>query len=171
MFLRHLLFIYRFFSDETPDPRTFVEEKDIISQIPKGFQEALSAPKWKDRKDALDDFQRLVVKAVRVRDSPEMAAVCKALASRMSDANISCVVAAAACISALADALMGHFSKYTDIVMPQMLERLKERKQSVTDAIGSSLDAVFHTVCITGCRQRVVGTLTQRRQSSLTAWT
>ena len=139
--------------------------------MPKGFQETLSAPKWKDRKDALDVFQRLVVKAVRVRDSPEMGSVCKALASRMSDANISCVVAAATCINALADALMDNFSKYTEIVMPQMLERLKERKQSVTDAIGASLDAVFHTVCIADCRHCVIGTLTLRRQSSLTAWT
>lgn len=41
---------------------------------------------------------------------------------------------------------MSSFSRYRETVVPPMLERLKERKASVTDVIGAALDAVFLTV-------------------------
>ena len=41
---------------------------------------------------------------------------------------------------------MDAFGKYREAVVPLMLERLKERKSNVTDAIGAALDAVFVTV-------------------------
>ena len=41
---------------------------------------------------------------------------------------------------------METFGKYREAVVPLLLERLKERKVNVTDAIGTALDAVFATV-------------------------
>ena len=42
---------------------------------------------------------------------------------------------------------MGAFAKFRESSVPPMLERLKERKANVTDAIGAALDAIFVTVC------------------------
>ena len=53
---------------------------------------------------------------------------------------------AANCLEGLAKGLMGGFARYRESVVPPMLERLKERKVNVTDAIGNTLDAVFATV-------------------------
>jgi cytoskeleton-associated protein 5 len=130
------------------DPRSFAEEVDVVSNIPPSFYEALLSSKWKDRKDALDGLHKLLSACLRIKDAPELTPISKALAARMSDANINCVVSAASCIGALANGLMGMFEKHVGAVMPPMLERLKERKQLVTDALGSALDAVFSTVSL-----------------------
>lgn len=128
------------------DPRSFAEETDIVGEIPSGFQQALASSKWKERKEALDELAALLIKTVKIKDSPEWGNICKALAGRMTDANINCVIVAANSVEALAKGLSSNFPKYKETVMKPMLERLKERKQSVTDAIGNALDAVFATV-------------------------
>jgi cytoskeleton-associated protein 5 len=131
---------------EDLDPRKFAEETDITGEIPSGFHAALSSSKWKERKEALDDLATVLGKTLRIKDSPELGGLCKDLAGRMGDANINCVIVAANCIETLAKGLGSNFAKHKDTVMKPMLERLKERKQLVADALGSSLDAVFATV-------------------------
>lgn len=69
-----------------------------------------------------------------------------ALAKRMTDANINVVTAAAAVIEGLAKGLGKKFGKNKALVMMPMIEKLKERKVSVTDALGAALDAVFASV-------------------------
>ena len=128
------------------DPRAFAEEVDITPKLPSGLQAALTSSKWKERKEALDDLLALLNATPRVKDAPELSEVVRALAGRMSDANINCVIIAANCIEALAKAMMGNFAKFRDISVNPMIDRLKERKQNVTDALGNALDAVFSTV-------------------------
>lgn len=53
---------------------------------------------------------------------------------------------AAQCLEGLAKGLMGSFARYRETVVHPMLERLKERKATVTDTIGVALDAIFETV-------------------------
>lgn len=123
-----------------------MEEVDISDKIPSGFQTALASSKWKDRKEALDDLFTLLNATPRIKDAAELSDVVKSLARRMSDANINCVIVAANCLEALAKGMMGNFAKFRETVIPPMLERLKERKANVTDAIGNALDAAFSTV-------------------------
>lgn len=134
------------------DPRAFAEEVDITGKVPSGFQAALTSSKWKERKEALDDLLTVLNATPRIKDSPEIADVVKALAGRMTDANINCVITAANCLEALAKGMMKNFARFRDTVVPPMLERLKERKQNVTDAIGNALDAVFSTVRFVDCK-------------------
>ena len=83
----------------------------------------------------------------RIKDSPELAELVKSLVTRVQgDANINCVIVAAQCIEALAKGMMNAFGRYREATIPLMLERLKERKTTVTDTIGVALDAIFHTV-------------------------
>ena len=42
--------------------------------------------------------------------------------------------------------MMSNFAKFRGISVNHWIDRLKERKQNVTDALGSTLDAVFSTV-------------------------
>jgi hypothetical protein len=129
------------------DPRAFAEPVDIVPKLSPSLQTALKSSKWKERKEALDDLSTLLSSTPRIKDAPEIGELAKSLASRISgDANISCVMVAAACIEDLAKGMMAGFAKYREIVVPLMLERMKERKATVTDSIGSALDAVFTTV-------------------------
>lgn len=95
----------------------------------------------------LDELLTLLNSTPRIKDGPEIAELSKSLAVRIqSDANINCVMTAAGCLEALAKAMLGSFARYREAVVGPMLERLKERKANVTDAIGDALDAVFSSV-------------------------
>jgi cytoskeleton-associated protein 5 len=129
------------------DPRAFAEPVDIGPKLSPTLQATLKSTKWKERKEPLDDLLTLLSATPRIKDSSEIGELAKSLAIRISsDANISVVMVAAACIEELAKGMMVAFSRYRESVVPLMLERMKERKASVTDTIGTALDAVFATV-------------------------
>ncbi|KAL0071435.1 hypothetical protein AAF712_001292 [Marasmius tenuissimus] len=126
------------------DPRAFAEPVDITPKLPSTMSTMLTSSKWKERKEVLDDLSTLLTSTPRILDAPEIAGLAKALATRIQgDANINCVMTAASCMEALAKGMMTSFARYREVVVPLMLERLKERKANVTDSIGSALDAVF----------------------------
>ena len=131
------------------DPRAFAEEVDVVPKLPSTLQASLSSSKWKERKEVLDDLLVVLNAAPRIKDAPELADVVKRLAGRMTDANINCVMTAANCLEALAKGMMSNFGRFREVVVPPMLDRLKERKQNVTDAIGNALDAAFASVIST----------------------
>ncbi|KAJ6596858.1 microtubule associated protein [Mycena vulgaris] len=129
------------------DPRAFAEPVDI--KLPSSLQALLSSSKWKERKEVLDELLTLLNSTPRIKDGPEISELSKSLAVRIqSDANINCVMTAAACMEALAKAMLGSFARYREAVVAPMLERLKERKANVTDSIGDALDAVFSSTTL-----------------------
>ncbi|KAG6832388.1 hypothetical protein H0H92_002656 [Tricholoma furcatifolium] len=131
------------------DPRALAEPVDIVPKLSPNFQAALKSSKWKERKEALDDLLTLLTSTPRIKDAPELGELIKSLASRVAgDANINCVMTASSCIEELAKGLMSSFGRYKEGIVPLMLERMKERKASVTDAIGTALDAVFATITL-----------------------
>ncbi|KAJ6496648.1 microtubule associated protein [Mycena vitilis] len=124
------------------DPLAFVEPVDV--RLPPSLQTLLTSSKWKERKEVLDDLLTLLNSTPRIKDGPEIGELSKSLAIRIQgDANINCVMTAAACMQVLAKAMLGSFARYRELVVSPMLERLKERKANVTDSIGDALDAVF----------------------------
>lgn len=132
-----------------PDPRMFAEEVNIVPKLPSNMQAGLGSSKWKERKEVLDQLQTLLSNTPRIHEAPELGDLAKSLATCIhKDANINCVMIAANCLEGLAKGLMGSFTRYRESVVPPMLERLKERKVNVTDAIGAALDAVFTTTSL-----------------------
>ena len=128
------------------------EEVDIIPKLPANLYKNLASSKWKERKEGLDDLLTLLKASIRIKDGPEIGELARALATRINgDANVMCVIVAANCLEALADGLMTAFSRHREAVVPPVLERLKERKANVTDAIGLALDAVFKAVSSSVC--------------------
>lgn len=130
-----------------PDPRSFAEPEDIMPKLPSSFQANLKSSKWKERKEALDDLLTVITNTPRIKDASELSELSRSLATCVAkDANINCVMLAANAVEGLAKGVMSPFSKYREVVIPLMLERLKERKANVTDVIGAAIDAVFNTV-------------------------
>ncbi|KAJ3710235.1 armadillo-type protein [Lentinula guzmanii] len=120
-----------------------------VSKLPASFSTALMSSKWKERKEVLDELHTVLNATPRIKDAPELGDVVKSLAVRVqADANINCVMTAAACLEALAKGMMASFSRFRETIVPPMLERLKERKATVTDTIGAALDAVFATATL-----------------------
>ncbi|KAJ7155998.1 armadillo-type protein [Mycena crocata] len=137
-------------SEEEPaalDPMAFVEPVDV--KLPSSLQTLLTSSKWKERKEVLDELLALLTSTPRIKDGPEIGELSKSLAVRIQgDANINCVMTAAACLEALAKAMKGSFARYRETVVGLMLDRLKERKANVTDTIGDALDAVFSSTTL-----------------------
>jgi hypothetical protein len=130
-----------------PDPRTLAEPVDITTKLPSSLKGGLNSSKWKERKEVLDELLALVNATPRIKDAPEFGDLARSLGVCIQkDANINCVIVAAACIEGLAKGVMTPFGRYRESVVGPMLERLKERKANVTDSIGAALDAMFCTV-------------------------
>ena len=127
---------------------------DVMPAVPKDFQERLGSSKWKDRKDALDDLQK-AINHPKIVEGP-FDDIIRGLAKCMKDANIAVVSAAANCVEIFAKGLRKSFAKYRSTVMNPMMERLKEKKQSVTDAIGAALDAVFLSTSFGDCLEEIL---------------
>lgn len=131
------------FEEEAVEVDAFdlAEPVDACSKIPASFHDNIASSKWKERKEALDELFT-ILNTPRLKQGPYDEVV-RALAKSMKDANIAVVTVAANCVEKLALGLRKEFSRYRNNIMNPMMERLKEKKQSVTDALGAAMDGVF----------------------------
>lgn len=130
------------------------EPQDVLPKVAPDFHDQLASSKWKERKDALEAlFQVLNVPRIKDGDFNEMI---RGLAKSMKDANIAVVIQAAQCIEVLAKGLRKPFSKHRSVVMGPMMERLKEKKATVQDALGLALDQVFAATSLTDCLEEML---------------
>ena len=125
------------------DAASLVDPVNILDSIPKSFFTNIASEKWKERKEALEDLLKLVSKP-KLADGRYNELV-NILAKKMQDANILVVILAAQCLSSLAKGLSASFAPYRHIVAPQVVERLKEKKLAVIEALRECLDAVSGT--------------------------
>ncbi|EEB92170.1 hypothetical protein MPER_09361, partial [Moniliophthora perniciosa FA553] len=131
------------------DPRAFAEVVDIVPKLPSTLSSMLTSSKWKERKEVLDELNTLLHFNSSHQGGLRIDGRCKVPCNEdQGDANINCVMTAASCMEALAKGMMSSFARYREIVVPPMLERLKERKANVTDSIGAALDAVFESTTL-----------------------
>ncbi len=142
------------------DAFDLAEPQDVISKVPKDFYDKLGSSKWKERKEALEALYA-IVNVPRIKDA-DFHEVNRCLAKCMKDANIAVVTQAAQCIELLAKGLRKAYSKYRATVMQPIMERLKEKKQTVADALGLALDAVFLSTDLTDCLEDITAYLVHK---------
>jgi len=133
--------------DEEPvvvDAFDLAEPVDIRKNLPPEFHEWVGSTKWKERKDALDALLTSA-KVPRIKEE-NYSDIMGILAKSMKDANIVVVTAAAQCVDAIARGLRKPFGQYKQLVMMPMVEKLKERKPAVVEALSNAMDAVFTAV-------------------------
>ncbi|KAF2842061.1 ARM repeat-containing protein [Patellaria atrata CBS 101060] len=133
------------------------EAVDVFPKIPKDLQERLSSSKWKDRKEALDDLHT-AINHPKIAEGP-FDEIVRSLAKCMKDANIAVVSIAGNCVELLAKGLKKGFAKYRSTIIGPIIERLKEKKQAVTDALGAALDAVFAATSLGECLEDILEAL------------
>jgi chorismate mutase len=145
---------------EVIDAFDLAEPQDILSKVAPDFHEQLASSKWKDRKDALEGLLS-ILNVPRIKDG-DYGEIARDLAKCMKDANVAVVTNAAQCIEALAKGMRKPFSKYRGIVLSPIMERLKEKKASVSDALSAALDEVFTASNLTDCLEEILGFLTHK---------
>ncbi len=133
------------------DPLSLLDPVDVLSLFPSDLDERLSSTKWKDRLEALEECNKVLAQPQNARISTSNVDACGSLASTLGtkckgDANVNVVIEAAKLIEGLAKGIGKPFGRYRPVTMSGCLDRLKERKATVVEAIGKALDAIFSTV-------------------------
>lgn len=142
---------------EEMDAFDLAEPQDVISKVPPNFSDQLASSKWKDRKEAVDALhQALSVPRIKDGDFNE---IVRGLAKCMKDANVAVVTTAAQCIELLTKGLRSGFGKYRAVVMQPIMDRLKEKKASVADALGAALDGAFTSTGLSECLEDITSYL------------
>lgn len=145
---------------EEIDAFDLAEPQDVLKNVPGNFYDLLGSSKWKDRKEALEALHA-VVNVPRIKDG-DFGEVNRSLAKCMKDANIAVVTQAAQCIELLAKGMRKAYAKYRSIVMQPIMERLKEKKVTVADALGAALDQVFAATNLTECLEDILAYLVHK---------
>ena len=126
------------------DAYDLAEPVDIRKNLPSEFNEWITSTKWKERKNALDALlQNAKVPRIKEENYSEIMGI---LSRCMKDANIVVVTSAAQCVEAIARGLRKPFAQYRHLVMIPMVEKLKERKPSVVEALSNAMDGIFSAV-------------------------
>ncbi|KAK9461905.1 armadillo-type protein [Lipomyces oligophaga] len=130
--------------DEELDPMDLVDSVDVSAKIPDNFYALMASTKWKERKEAVDELFKIVsVPKIAEADFNDLTrTLAKCIAK---DANVAVVTTAANCVEVMAKGLRTGFAKYRSVVAPSLFERLKEKKVSVSEALGAALDATFQS--------------------------
>ncbi|KAH7368046.1 spindle pole body component alp14 [Plectosphaerella cucumerina] len=135
------------------DAFDLAEPQDVFGKIPATFHDHLASSKWKERKEALEALYA-ALNVPRIKDG-DFNEINRGLAKSMKDANVAVVTQAAQCIEVLAKGLRKAYGKYRTVVMGPIMERLKEKKQTVADALGAALDQVFQATNLTECLEDI----------------
>ena len=100
-----------------------------------------AAAKWSTKRDALDAFIEVAnVPKIANGDYSEVARIFKKL---VGDVIVVVVAKAIKCVAFLATGLRIDFSAHSKSILPTLLEKFKETKKNVTDAIHEALDAMY----------------------------
>lgn len=125
------------------DPFDLIEPVEVLSKLPSNLNSRISSTKWKDRKEALEEVHTVLEKAVKLSTKDDYLELVRIFAKCMKDANIQVVQLAANCIEFLAKGLKSDFQRYQSIVLGPMIERTKEKKASVADALNNAMFSIF----------------------------
>ncbi|XP_021726403.1 protein MOR1-like isoform X2 [Chenopodium quinoa] len=129
------------------DEYELVDPVDILTPLEKsGFWDGVKATKWSERKEAVAELTKLAsTKRIAPGDFTE---VCRTLKKLVTDVNIAVAAEAIQAIGNLARGLRAHFAGSSRFLLPVLLEKLKEKKPTITDALTQTLQAIYKSGCV-----------------------
>uniref|UniRef100_A0A803LPT6 TOG domain-containing protein n=1 Tax=Chenopodium quinoa TaxID=63459 RepID=A0A803LPT6_CHEQI len=129
------------------DEYELVDPVDILTPLEKsGFWDGVKATKWSERKEAVAELTKLAsTKRIAPGDFTE---VCRTLKKLVTDVNIAVAAEAIQAIGNLARGLRAHFAGSSRFLLPVLLEKLKEKKPTITEALTQTLQAIYKSGCV-----------------------
>uniref|UniRef100_A0A8C5UMB1 Cytoskeleton associated protein 5 n=1 Tax=Malurus cyaneus samueli TaxID=2593467 RepID=A0A8C5UMB1_9PASS len=153
------------------DAYELLEAVEILSKLPKDFYEKIEAKKWQERKEALEAVEVLVKNPkLESGDYADLVKVLKKVVGK--DTNVMLVALAAKCLAGLATGLRKKFGQYAGHVVPTILEKFKEKKPQVVQALQEAIDAIFLTTTLQNISEDILAVMdnknpTIKQQTSL----
>ncbi|XP_065029852.1 protein MOR1-like isoform X2 [Musa acuminata AAA Group] len=130
------------------DEYELVDPVDILNPLDKsGFWDGVKAAKWSERRDAVAELAKLAsTKRIAPGDFSE---ICRTLKKLVTDVNLAVSVEAIQAIGNLAKGLRNHFAASSRFLLPVLLEKLKEKKPALTEALSQTLQSMHKSGCLT----------------------
>ncbi|KAI3495503.1 hypothetical protein L1887_37844 [Cichorium endivia] len=130
------------------DEYELVDPVDILTPLEKSsFWNGVKATKWSERKDAVAELTKLAsTKRIAPGDFTE---VCRTLKKLIIDSNVAVAVEAVQALGNLASGLRTNLSASSRFMLPVLLEKLKEKKPTMTVALSNTLQAMHKAGCLT----------------------
>uniref|UniRef100_A0A673H1S5 Cytoskeleton-associated protein 5-like n=1 Tax=Sinocyclocheilus rhinocerous TaxID=307959 RepID=A0A673H1S5_9TELE len=152
-------------ADAAPvDPYELLEAVEILSKLPKDFYEKIEAKKWQERKEALEAVEALTKNPkLESGDYGDLVRALKKVIGK--DANVMLVAMAAKCLAGLATGLRKKFGTYAGHGVPTILEKFKEKKPQVVQALQEAIDAVFLTTSLQNISEDVLSMMDNKNPS------
>ena len=139
-------------ADEETDPYDLLDPVDIIEKLPKNFYELVEEKKWQLRKEALDALLSLSqTPKIQPGEFGDLVRVLKKFISK--DTNVMLVTLAAQCIAGIAKGLRKQFKNGSNQLLPAILEKFKEKKVNVVNALAEAADAIYSCIGIEGIQE------------------
>ncbi|KAM9816605.1 cytoskeleton-associated protein 5 isoform 1-T2 [Syngnathus typhle] len=146
------------------DPYELMEAVDILSKLPKDFYDKIEAKKWQERKEALEAVESLSKNPkLESGDYGDLVRALKKVVGK--DANVMLVSMAAKCLAGLATGLRKKFGTYAGQVVPTILEKFKEKKPQVVQALQEAIDAIFLTTTLQNLSEDVLAVMDNKNPS------
>lgn len=153
------------------DAYELLEAVEILSKLPKDFYDKIEAKKWQERKEALEAVEVLVKNPkLEAGDYSDLVKALKKVVGK--DTNVMLVALAAKCLAGLANGLRKKFGQYAGHVVPTILEKFKEKKPQVVQALQEAIDAIFLTTTLQNLSEDILAVMdnknpTIKQQTSL----
>ncbi|XP_062973560.1 cytoskeleton-associated protein 5 isoform X2 [Elgaria multicarinata webbii] len=153
------------------DAYELLEAVEILSKLPKDFYDKIEAKKWQERKEALEAVEVLVKNPkLEAGDYADLVKALKKVVGK--DTNVMLVALAAKCLAGLAAGLRKKFGQYAGHVVPTILEKFKEKKPQVVQALQEAIDAIFLTTTLQNLSEDILAVMdnknpTIKQQTSL----
>uniref|UniRef100_A0A8D0L3G1 Cytoskeleton associated protein 5 n=1 Tax=Sphenodon punctatus TaxID=8508 RepID=A0A8D0L3G1_SPHPU len=153
------------------DAYELLEAVEILSKLPNDFYDKIEAKKWQERKEALEAVEMLVKNPkLEAGDYADLLKALKKVVGK--DTNVMLVALAAKCLASLATGLRKKFGSYAGHVVPTILEKFKEKKPQVVQALQEAIDAIFLTTTLQNISEDVLAVMdnknpTIKQQTSL----
>ncbi|BEJ15612.1 hypothetical protein CspHIS471_0502170 [Cutaneotrichosporon sp. HIS471] len=155
--------------DEAPeeaaiDPMSLLDPVHVLDLFPDDVMERLASTKWKDRLEACEECNKVLAEPRNARIADANADAYGPLVQLLGakchkDANVNVVMEAAKLLEGLARGLKKSFGRYKGVTVTGLLERLKERKAAVVEALGKALDAIFLTTTLPDVTEEILTAL------------
>lgn len=138
-----------------------IDPVDILSQLPKNFFEKIEEKKWQDRKEALESIEPLLQHPkLQNGDYGELIRALKKVITK--DTNVILVAMAGKSLANLAKGLSKKFQPYAVVCISGILEKFKEKKANVVQALREAIDAIYPSTNLEAIQEDVFAALSNK---------
>jgi cytoskeleton-associated protein 5 len=138
-----------------------IDPVDIISKLPKDFYEKLEEKKWQLRKESLEALEVLLQNPkLQSGDYGELVKALKKVITK--DTNVVLVALAGKCLAQLAKGLGKKFTPYAVVCIGGIIEKFKEKKANVVQALREAIDAIYPSTNLEALQEDIFSALANK---------